>query len=374
MQTDLMRRLAAAGNDPRVCEALLKRLEKILSGHSMRFMEVCGTHTVSIFQSGLRCLLPASVTHLSGPGCPVCVTHEAEIALLLSLANNSEIIIATFGDLLRVPGSNGQSLKYAKAKGADVRIVYSPLDAVAIAVNNPDKQVIFAGIGFETTAPTVAAAILKAQAGKVANFSTLSFHKLVAPALKELLTADATQIDAFLLPGHVAAITGLEPFIFLADDFHKPAIVGGFEPADILLALCQLAESLISSKPVAGNAYQRVAANEGNPRARALLNSVFRPVNAKWRGLGIIPASGLAIRPQFSGYDAMAKFGLNLPDCAPVPGCLCGKILKGDAQPPDCPLFAKRCAPANPVGPCMVSTEGSCAAWYKYGDYSIQDF
>lgn len=361
--------IARACNDPALCQALLARLEAALSGRGLRFMEVCGTHTVSIFQSGLRSLLPANVIHLSGPGCPVCVTHESEVALFLDLAERRDIIIATFGDLLRVPGADGKSLKNARAAGARIEVVYSPLDALALAKANPHEKIVFLGIGFETTAPAVAAAILTARAQTIPNFLVLSLHKLIAPALRYLLADPDFRADAFLLPGHVATVTGLAPFAFIGDDFHKPAVVAGFEPADILLALCELAENI--SPPVIANAYRRAVSDEGNPRARALLAQVFAPAPALWRGFGEIEASGLAIRPEFAQFDAMATFGLNLPASTSMPGCLCGQILKGVLRPRECPLFAKKCTPANPVGPCMVSTEGSCAAWYKYGGLEI---
>lgn len=364
-EASLSARIARASNDPELCRALLGRLERALAGRSLRFMEVCGTHTVSIFQSGLRSLLPPNVIHLSGPGCPVCVTHESEVALFLDLANRQDIILATFGDLVRVPGADGRSLKSARAAGARIEVVYSPLDAVALARANPQQKVVFVGIGFETTAPAVAAAILTARAQGIANFLVLSLHKLIAPALRHLLADPEFKPDAFLLPGHVATITGLAPFAFIGADFHKPAVVAGFEPADILLALCLLAEN--TSPSFIGNAYRRAVNDNGNPRALALLAQVFEPARALWRGFGEISASGLAIRPEFAQFDAMAVFGLTLPESSPRPGCCCGQILKGSLAPRDCPLFAKKCTPANPVGPCMVSTEGSCAAWYKYG-------
>lgn len=362
MQPDL----DAALRDPRLCSGLLARLEHTLGDRPLAFMEVCGTHTVSIFQSGLRSILPPNVVHLSGPGCPVCVTSDAEAALFVALAKNPGIIIATFGDLLRVPGPDGQSLKHASAAGANVEIVYSPLDALALARNNPAKTVVFLGVGFETTAPTAAAAILTAERENLDNFLLLSMHKLVPPALETLLADEACAIDAFLLPGHVATITGLDPFGFLAAKWHKPSVVGGFEPADILLALCKMAEQLKNGIAAVENAYPRAVDAQGNPRAQAMLEQVFEPCDAPWRGLGSLPQSGLALRPRFARFDAQKVLGLELPAVEPIPGCKCGDILKGRLSPPKCPLFGKKCTPQNPVGPCMVSTEGSCAAWYKY--------
>lgn len=358
--------LDSALRDPVLCRGLLARLKNILDDRPLTFMEVCGTHTVSIFQSGLRSLLPPSITHLSGPGCPVCVTSDAEAALFIDLAKNPEIIIATFGDLLRVPGPNGQSLKHASASGANVEIVYSPLDALAIAKNNPEKKVVFLGVGFETTAPTTAAAVLTAQRENINNFLLLAMHKLVPPALETLLADEASAINAFLLPGHVATITGLGPFGFLAEKWRKPSVVGGFEAADILLALCKMAEQLANGKAAVENAYPRAVNDMGNPRAQALLAEVFETCDAPWRGLGVLPQSGLALRSRYSRFDAQKALGLQLPDVAPIAGCKCGEILKGRMAPPKCPLFGKKCTPQNPVGPCMVSTEGSCAAWFKY--------
>jgi hydrogenase expression/formation protein HypD len=363
---------ASAFQDPRLCRTLLGRLERALAGHPLRFMEVCGTHTVALFQSGLTSMLPASVTHLSGPGCPVCVTHDAEIAMLLDLAGREKIILATFGDMLRVPGPDGQSLKHARAEGARVEVVYSPLDALSLAKKNPDAVIAFPGIGFETTAPTVAAALLTARREKIDNFCVLCLHKLVPPALRALLD-DArdgeTKIDAFLLPGHVSTVIGLAPYAFLAEQFRIPGVVGGFEPADILLALCLMAEQLRDKTPMVRNAYPRAVSDAGNPRARAMAEQVFVPADAMWRGMGIIPESGLALRPEYADMDAMKRFGVSPAQISPPKGCRCGDVLRGRIRPPACPLFDKKCTPASPVGPCMVSTEGSCAAWHKYAEY-----
>lgn len=361
--------LNTAFQDPQLCRGLLQRLERALDGRSMRFMEVCGTHTVAIFQSGLRSLLPASVTHLSGPGCPVCVTHDAEVAAFLDLAGRDRVIVATFGDLLRVPGPGGRSLKHAQAQGARVEIVYSPLDALSLAAANPNDTVVFLGIGFETTAPTVAATLLTARWRKIENFCVLSLHKLVPPALRALLDDASCAVEAFLLPGHVSTILGLQPYGFLASEYHVPGVVGGFEPADILLALCLMAEQLRDKAPAVVNAYPRAVDDTGNPKARALLEQFFQPADALWRGLGRIPQSGLALRPEYADLDAMARLDLRLPEVASLPGCRCGDVLKGRIAPPACPLFGKKCTPATPVGPCMVSTEGSCAAYFKYSEH-----
>lgn len=353
--------------DPRLSAVLLAKLQDTLAGREMRFMEVCGTHTCAIFQSGLRSLLPKNIKHISGPGCPVCVTHEAEIALLWELSREKNLIIATFGDLLRVPGPQGKSLKNLHAEGCRVSIVYSALDALKLAKDNPNSEVVFLGVGFETTAPTVAASILNASQAKVRNFSVLSFHKLVPPALRRILSNTSANIDAFLLPGHVATITGLEPFNFVAEEFGRPGVVGGFEVVDILFALQNMAEELIERTPLVKNAYTRAVSDKGNPHALELMNKVFERSDALWRGLGMIPESGLAIREEYALYDAMRKFQLRLTE-APASPCKCGEILQGLIDPPQCPLFGKKCTPANPIGPCMVSTEGTCAAYYKYGE------
>jgi hydrogenase expression/formation protein HypD len=363
---------SAALANPELCRNLLKRLEESLDA-PLRFMEVCGTHTVAIFRSGLRSLLPEGVTHLSGPGCPVCVTHDREIAAVLELALNENCTIATFGDLLRVPGPDGLSLKKAMARGASVEVVYSPLDALTLAQKHPDREIVFLGVGFETTAPAVAATIQQAAKTGLANFSVLAFHKLVPPALDVLLEPDQNRatdapagIDAFLLPGHVCTITGLEPFRFLAERCGKSGIVGGFDPADILEALLLMVRLRKEGRPAVVNSYRRVVADEGNPKARSVCLEVFEPADALWRGIGLLPQSGLAIRPAYAPYDAMRKFALSLPEVPPIRGCQCGEVLKGLLPPDQCRLFGKACTPANPVGPCMVSTEGSCSAYYKY--------
>lgn len=363
----LLRRFDAISHDRDACHKLLVRLEEILAGRRLRFMEVCGTHTVSIFQSGLRAILPENVVHISGPGCPVCVTHEVEMASILDLAAMENVILATFGDLLRVPAANGDSLKQMRARGKRVEIVYSPLDALQLAEKNPDKEIVFIGIGFETTAPGAAAAIVKASEGKICNFSVFSCHKLIPPAMMALLEEGGAKIDAFLLPGHVATVTGLAPFQFIVGQYGLPGVVAGFEPVDLLLGLCAMAELHSGRAPAIVNSYPRAVPANGNPRALQLLREVFHTDWALWRGLGKIPGSGFRIRDKYGAFDAARKFDLASPAVEPVRGCKCGDILKGLCQPPDCPMFGKQCVPANPVGPCMVSTEGSCAAWFKYG-------
>ncbi len=352
-------------HDPDLCKGLLARLESVLD-EPLRFMEVCGTHTVAIFQSGLRSLLPKEIVHLSGPGCPVCVTHESEVNAFLDLAGRKDVIIATFGDLMRVPGGRSITLKSAQADGARINVVYSTFDALNLARENPGATVVFLGVGFETTAPTVAATVKMAKAEGITNFRVLSFHKLVPPALTALLADDSTSIDAFILPGHVSAMIGLEPYKFIGEEFKRPAVITGFEPVDILQALINLAEQRKEGRAEVLNLYRRVVSDHGNPKALEVMYEVFKPTDALWRGIGRIPQSGLEFSDEYSEFDAQAQFGLDIQESPPLPGCKCGDVLKGKIRPDQCPLFKKACTPASPVGPCMVSTEGSCAAYFKY--------
>lgn len=352
--------------DPELCRGLLARIEAE-AGDGFRFMEVCGTHTVVIFQSGLHTLLPERIVHVSGPGCPVCVTHESEVNAFLDLAEKPGVIIATFGDLMRVPGRKGRSLKQAQAAGARVEIVYSAAESLRLAAENPNDTVVFLGVGFETTAPTVAATLMTAKAQGVRNLKVLSFHKVVPPALAALLSDPAVNIDGFILPGHVSSVIGLAPYRFIAGQCGKPAAIAGFEPLDILEALLFLFRCKAQGKPEVANLYRRVVADAGNPKARAVLETVFRPADALWRGIGCIPGSGLELSEAYADFDAKQAFGIVIEDSPPLPGCKCGEVLKGMIRPDECPLFKKACTPASPVGPCMVSTEGSCAAYFKYG-------
>lgn len=351
--------------DPKTCQKLIQVIQKNLK-HELRFMEVCGTHTVAIFQSGLRTLFPKKITHLSGPGCPVCVTHSGEIAAFLNLALTPKIRIATFGDMLKVPGPGGETLKTAKAKGAKVNICYSPFDALNLAQKHPKEEIVFLGVGFETTAPAVAATILQARELGIKNFSVFSCHKLVPPALGHLLQGGEVKVQAFLLPGHVSAIIGVLPYTFLAAEYQIPTVIAGFEPVDILLALAELSNQIRQGKPRVRNLYTRVVKKEGNRKAQQIMNQVFIRTNSKWRGLGSIPASGLELNPELAAFDAKKRFDVLPQDVPEPPGCKCGQVLQGKIAPPQCPLFAKACTPASPVGPCMVSTEGSCAAHFKY--------
>ena len=328
-------------------------------------MEVCGTHTVAIFRHGIRALLPGSIQLLSGPGCPVCVTAAADVEAAILLADGGSATLATFGDMMRVPGRSA-SLAEARAAGADVRIVYSPLDALSLAAKNPSREVVFFATGFETTSPLVAGTIKEAERRGIANFSIFSVHKTVPPALSALLGSGEVQVDGFILPGHVCTVTGTAPFDFLPARFGKAAVVTGFDAGDILSGIALLLAQLAAGQPRVEIQYTSVVRPEGNPRAREILGEFFEPADAHWRGIGTIPGSGLELRPAFAHRDAVRKFALERPEVPDPAACQCGAVLKGIKTPPDCKLFGKACTPDRPIGACMVSSEGSCAAYYKY--------
>ncbi len=355
----------SAYRDKTVARELAASIQRI-SRSPIRLMEVCGTHTMSIFKSGIRSLLPPSIELLSGPGCPVCVTAQAEIDALIALARGSDRILATFGDLLRVPGTESV-LRQEAAQGADIRVVYSAFDALQIAKAHPDRSVIFAGIGFETTAPTVAATLMAAKAQNIDNLFVYSAHKRVIPALFALMENPAVRVDGFILPGHVSVIIGTAAYRPFFERYPIPCAVAGFEPGDILLAIWRLVRAVEAKAPVLENLYERAVADPGNPRAQQVMDTVFVPEDAVWRGLGRIRQSGLGIRNGFRRFDAGQSFDITVPPAQEPPGCACGQILTGAKRPPDCPLFASQCTPLNPVGPCMVSSEGTCAAYYRYG-------
>ncbi|MBW1828609.1 MAG: hydrogenase formation protein HypD [Deltaproteobacteria bacterium] len=350
--------------DPHISKGIIDNIKQA-SKKPVRLMEVCGTHTMSIFRSGIRSLLPDTISLLSGPGCPVCVTAQNEIDTFIELAKIDNMIVTTFGDLMRVPGTFS-SLQKEHANGRDIRIVYSSMDALDIAKTNPDKHVVFLGVGFETTAPTIAASIYTAKQMNVCNFFVCSAHKLVPPALIALLETEKTAIDGFILPGHVSVIIGTDAYLFVLEHYQIPCVVAGFEPADILHAISMLVKQIETGNPSLENAYMRAVTPAGNKKAIELMNTVFDTVDATWRGIGIIPASGLKIGKDFSDHDAEHVFDINVPESREPRGCACGDILTGIKIPPECALFKKVCTPEDPVGPCMVSSEGSCAAFYKY--------
>ncbi|RLB99407.1 MAG: hydrogenase formation protein HypD, partial [Deltaproteobacteria bacterium] len=342
---------------------LVKKIHAV-SKKELRLMEVCGTHTMSIFRHGIRSVLPRGITLLSGPGCPVCVTAQKDIDAFVAFAGIKNVIVTTFGDLIKVPGS-GSSLAREKASGADVRIVYSVFDAVNIARENKDKEVVFCGVGFETTIPTIAAGILMGIEARVDNFSSYSSNKLTPPALAALLETDGVEIDGFILPGHVSVITGTDAYRDTFEKYDIPSVIAGFEPIDILKAILILVQQNEAGKPALENAYPRAVSDEGNTKAKQIMNQIFEVCNAFWRGIGEIPSSGMGLRKEYQRFDAAIKFGMDMPDVPEPKGCACGEILLGLKTPEDCALYKKKCTPMNPVGPCMVSSEGSCAAFYR---------
>jgi hydrogenase expression/formation protein HypD len=329
-------------------------------------MEFCGGHTVAILRHGLRQLLPRQITLVSGPGCPVCVTAQRDLDLAIRYARLPGVTVATFGDMIKVPGS-GTSLAGVRAEGADVRVVYSPLDAVACAEEEPSRRVIFIAAGFETTAPGVAAAILEAEKRSLANFQVYSLLKSSPPVIGALLGPGGVRLDGLICPGHVSAVIGWKAWDFIPREYGLACAVAGFEPLDILLAVERIVGQLERGQPAVEDAYPRGVKAEGNPHALARLDQVFAPAEAFWRGLGAVRASGLGIRPEYARFDALSVLPLPPgPEYEP-PGCRCGEVLRGLLEPPDCGLFGRKCTPEWPVGPCMVSAEGACAAWYQYG-------
>jgi hydrogenase expression/formation protein HypD len=332
----------------------------------VNFMEVCGTHTMSIYQYGIRTLLPENVKLVSGPGCPVCVTPVSYVDKALACTMLPQTIVATFGDMLRVPGSVS-SLMEERAKGADIRIVYSALDAVSLAKNNPGHTVVFLGVGFETTAPTIAASILEASQYNLSNYSVLTSHKTM-PTPMDILTGDPElNIRGYLCPAHVSTVIGGNAYQPLAGKYNIPCVVTGFEPADVMQGIEMLLAQTLNGEGRVEIQYRRAVSWEGNRKAQAILHQLFEPCDAVWRGLGILPGSGLAIRAEYATFDAEKVFELDLPEGLENPACRCGDVLKGKLSPLACPLFATDCTPESPVGACMVSSEGTCAAAYKYG-------
>jgi len=354
--------------DPEVARRLLSEIKNI-SHKPVRLMEVCGTHTMNIGRYGLRRLLPPHIRLISGPGCPVCVTATKEIDMMIKIAEK-DVIVATFGDLMRVPGSH-TNLNQQRANGADIRVVYSSFDALRLASKNL-KPVVFLGVGFETTAPTIAATIIEAKKKKVRNFFVFSAHKLIPPAMEVLISSPDVNIDGFICPGHVSVIIGLKPYKILVKRHKVPCVVTGFEPLDILQGIFMLIKQIEKGEAKAEIQYRRAVKEEGNLRAKEVMDEVFSPCDANWRGLGLIPKSGLCFRKDYKEFDVNSHFDIKVDKAKDPPGCRCGDVLKGKIIPPQCPLFAKVCRPTHPIGPCMVSSEGSCAAYYKYRDWEIE--
>ena len=347
-----------------LAKSLVKKLQKYRS-LDINIMEVCGTHTMSIFRYGIRSILPKNINLISGPGCPVCVTPQSYIDAALELASRSDVIIATFGDMMRVPGKKSSLLK-KKADGADVRIVYSPMDAIIIAKNNPDKKVIFLSVGFETTTPMTAITTMEAKKKGVSNLLFLTAHKIVPPAMEALVQDKELNLDGFLLPGHVSAVIGTKPYEFLSEKHSIPAVVAGFEPTDILQGIISLINMIYKKEHQITNEYRRIVKAEGNTVAVKYLDEVFDVVDTRWRGIGVIPNSGYIFNKKFEEFDALKHFEIEYEEYDGSPGCRCGEILKGKITPLECPLFKRACTPENPVGSCMVSSEGTCAAFYRY--------
>jgi len=386
--------IARFAGDTQLAQALLKQVNARID-RPISLMEVCGTHTMAISATGVRKAVDPRLRLVSGPGCPVCVTAQEDLDAAIELARRPDVIITTFGDMMRVPGSE-TTLEREAAQGRDVRVVYSPLEALKLAQDYPNRTVVFLGVGFETTAPTVAAAVKLARARKLKNFLVVPLFKTMPRALRAIAAAPNLKIDGFILPGHVSTIIGRKPYEFLAREFNKPCCIVGFELLDliqgILMLLEQLTEqhkqakptrntiyhkehrgygkdtenSLYSCAPRVEIQYKRSALPDGNPEARRLLAEVFRPCNASWRGLGEIPGSGLTFRPSYARFDALAHFAVRRKPARPVKGCRCGDVLLGAITPPECRMFGRNCTPENPLGPCMVSSEGACAAYYKH--------
>lgn len=350
--------------DPALAKGLVHSIEA-WAPEKATLMEVCGTHTVAIARNGLRSMMPGDTRLVSGPGCPVCVTANEDIDTVIALSRVPNVMIATFGDMTRVPGSTSSLLK-EQAEGRSINIVYSPLDALKLAQDNPDKEIVFVGVGFETTTPLVAMAIKRAKEMGLTNFSVFVAHKNMPNALDVIVSDPELKIDALILPGHVSTIIGTKPYEFLAEKYGIPGVVTGFEPVDVLQGVAMIMRQLHEGRAEIEIAYSRGVMREGNPVALAAIDEVFDTVDATWRGLGIIPGSGYAIRKEFEQFDAVKRFAPQVEPTQNPKGCRCGDVLRGIMAPDQCPLFRTVCTPENPVGPCMVSSEGSCAAYYRY--------
>lgn len=354
----------AAFKDPKLARGLIETIERLAPSHAT-LMEVCGTHTVSIARNGLRDLMPEGVRLASGPGCPVCVTCNRDIDTVIALARIPEVTIATFGDMTRVPGSTS-SLLAEQAAGRSIEIVYSPLDALAFAEAHPERQVVFVGVGFETTTPLTAMAVKRAAARGLENFTVFGAHKNMPGALETIVNDPKLELDALILPGHVSTIIGAEPYRFLAEKYGIPGVITGFEPVDVLQGIAMLVRQLHEGRAEIEIAYARGVMPEGNPVAVSAINEVFETCTATWRGLGDIPGSGYRLRAEYARFDAVSRFAPQIEPTQEPKGCRCGDVLRGIMAPNECPLFRKVCTPENPVGPCMVSSEGSCAAYFRY--------
>ena len=358
--------LIAAFKNPQDAQKLVRRIHDMVPADAdFKFMEVCGTHTMSIHRFGIKSLLPPQVKLISGPGCPVCVTPTPYLDAALALLDDPSVVVTTFGDMLRVPGSSG-TLEERRGTTGRVTVVYSPIEAVTLAEANPEKQVVFLAVGFETTVPTIAAALGVAIRKGLSNFSLLVGHKTVPRALEALLGMEHLDLTGFLLPGHVSVIIGADAYAPIIETHNIASAITGFEPVDLLMGISMLVQQAIEGTARLDNAYPRVVHPQGNIHARKLIDTYFEADDAIWRGIGQIPGSGLSLRKEFAPYDAVRKFGVDTDLPEPPSPCRCGDVLCGAITPPECPLFGKACTPQRPVGACMVSSEGSCAAYYKY--------
>lgn len=346
-------------------EALIRKIQARNTDRP-NFMEVCGTHTVAILKSGIKERLRGKINLISGPGCPVCVTSPQDVDKAISIAGIDSAILATFGDMIRVPGTSS-SLEKERAEGKDIRVIYSSLDAIALARKNPRKSVVLLAVGFETTTPTIAYAVSLARKLELSNFFILSLHKLIPPAMKALLEMGEINLHGFICPGHVSTIIGPVPYRFIPRDYGIPCVIAGFEATDILQAILMLLSHEEGAESEVMIQYKRIVSESGNPAALAMMDEVFERSDASWRGLGIIPKSGLRLREEFNKFDVEAHFDIPQGVDYEPPDCICGQILRGTRQPADCKLFGKHCHPDHPIGPCMVSSEGTCAAYYFYG-------
>lgn len=357
--------------DPALAKSIVAQIQKVLAAipaerKPIQIMEVCGGHTHTLFKFGLDQVLPNEVEFVHGPGCPVCVLPKSRLDQCIAIAEKPNVILCTFGDAMRVPGSNG-SLLDARARGADVRIVYSPTDALTLAEQNPDKQVVFFALGFETTMPASAMTLLQAEQQHISNFRLFCQHITIMPTLKALLDQDDVRIDGFLLPGHLSMIIGTSPYQPLVDDYQKPSVVTGFEPLDMLQALLMVLSQIQQDRCEIENQYSRVVADHGNLNALQAMERVFEPKQeSEWRGLGLIEGSGIQLRERYAAYDAELYFNSQVSSAADPQGSRCGDILAGRCKPTDCPLFGKSCTPEQAIGALMVSSEGACAAYYNY--------
>ena len=360
-----MQRELAAFKDPQLARGLIESIGKLAPVGGATLMEVCGTHTVAIARNGIRNLMPPGTRLASGPGCPVCVTSNRDIDTVIALTRIPNVTIATFGDMTRVPGSTSSLLK-EQAAGRSVQIVYSPLDALALAAQHPEREIVFVGVGFETTTPLVAMAIKRAAAADLKNFTVFAAHKNMPGALEAIINDPQLKLDALILPGHVSTIIGAAPYEFLAKKYGIPGVITGFEPVDVLQGIAMIMRQLHEGRAEIEIAYARGVMPQGNPTALAAIDEVFETCPAIWRGLGRIDGSGYRIRDEFARFDAVRRFQPDVEPTQDPKGCRCGDVLRGIMAPSECPLFRTVCTPENPVGPCMVSSEGSCAAYYRY--------